>query len=416
MVGCSEENPTPEPPPTEPPVQPETPSEYDAYVTVEVPGTLSSQMPNTSFETLKIDGDLNGADIRYLRGIISSLTKIDLRDASIVSGGTPYYSTYMTEDGIIGEYMFSKLSGEFEIILPKNVTRIEKCAFEGSVGLIGIELPPVTYIGANAFFQCEKLLEITIPETVTKIDGQAFRGCKSLAKVALGNNISEMGVSCFCECSSLTSISLPDKLTEIPANFLDGTAIEQIVIPSATEIIGACAFQSCTKLEKITIGENVQKIDPWAFNLSENIKDVTINENNPFITIEAGIIYTKDFKEIVLNVTSSATELNIKDGVQRIRKEAFRTGSPEKLTLPASLTEIEQDAFSYAVKEVRCKSENPPKISWIIAIAPGQYVAVRAFKEATSTHASLYIPAGTTDQYVMAGYRVCFETITEAEF
>lgn len=413
LIGCSEDKPSPEPPPSEPPVQPELPSEYDVTVTVEVPGTLSSQMPSSSFKTIKIEGELNGADIRYLRGIISSLTKIDLEDASIVSGGVPYYSTYQTEDGIIGEYMFSNIGGEFEIILPKNAIRIEKSAFEGSTGLIGIELPQVSYIGVNAFYQCKNLKGITIPESVTKIDAQAFYKCESLSNITLGSNIIEIGTSCFFECSSLAAIALPDKLTEIPASFLDGTAIEQIVIPSATETIGKGAFQRCTKLEKIILGENVKEIDPWAFNLSENIKEVMISESNPFITIDAGIIYTKDFKEIVLNVTSKVSELDIKDGIQRIRKEAFRNASPEKLTLPASLMEIEQSAFSYAVKEVHCKGVKPPKISWTVAIGPGHYAGVYAFQQATQTHASLFIPTGTTDQYVMAGYRVCFETITE---
>lgn len=416
LVGCSKENPSPEPQPSEPPAQPEHPSEYDVNVTIDVPGTLSYKISNSQIKTIKINGKLNGSDIRYLRSIIPSLTKINLLNASIVSGGMPYYSTYITKDGTIGEYMFSNLSGDFEIILPQNVKKIEKSAFERTTGLNRIDIPSITYIGVNAFYQCENLKEITIPESVTKIGDQAFYGCKSLRKVDIGNNVTEIGIACFSECSSLTSITLPNKLTEIPDNFLDGTAINQIIIPSSIGIISRGAFQRCTQLVKITFGKNVKQIDPLAFNLSENIKEVTIDENNPFITIDSGIIYTKDFQEILLNMIYTATELDIKDGVKIIRKEAFRLLSPAKLTLPASLTSIEQDAFSYEVKEVHCRGEIPPKIRWTVAIAPGQYVGVYAFPNATITHAKLFVPNGSIDQYVMAGYRVCFETIIEESF
>ena len=309
--------------------------------------------------------------------------------------------------------MFSGLSGSFEIVLPKSVMEIKPKAFANSPGLLSVELPSITYIGDNTFYGCTNLKEIMIPQSVASIGNQVFEGCSSLAEVTFGSNVSSIGISSFCECSALTKITLPEKLKVISSNLLDGTAIEQIVIPSATETISIAAFQRCTKLKKVTIGKSVKEIHPWAFNLSENIETVTVDGNNSYLAIESGIVYSKDFKEIVLNVFSKKTELTIKDGVKKIREQAFRKGSPEKLILPASITEIEQGAFSYSVKEVHCKGMNPPKIQWTVSMGSGYYVGLYAFQQATSTHAALFIPKGMTDKYVLAGYRNCFETITE---
>lgn len=414
FIGCSKEEPQPEPTPN-PPVSPEQPSQYDVTVTVKMPGTLSSLIPSSSFKTIKIDGKLNGSDVRYLRGIISSLTKIDISNASIVSGGDAYFNlTHKTEDNVIGQYMFSQLSGSFEIVLPESVTEIKPKAFTDSPGLLGVELPSITYIGDDTFYNCTNLKKITIPTSVSRMGNQVFYGCTSLEKVTIGSNVSTIGMSSFYNCSSLSEITLPEKLKVISSNLLDGTSIEQIIIPSATETISTAAFQKCSKLKKVIIGKSVKEIHPWAFNLSNNINAVEIDKNNPYLTIESGIIYSKDFKDIVLNVFSKAIELTIKDGVEKIKEQAFGGLSPEKLILPASVKTIEHSAFSKSVKEVHCKGVNPPKILWNITVGSGHY-ALYAFRQAVETHAILFVPSGAKDNYTAptTGYRLCFETIYE---
>lgn len=64
----------------------------------------------------------------------------------------------------------------------------------------------VEEIGALAFYNCPKLSNIVIPETVRGIEGYAFGGCSSLtsirippASVGIGNNI-------FTGCKNLASV------------------------------------------------------------------------------------------------------------------------------------------------------------------------------------------------------------------
>lgn len=145
-------------------------------ITLNMPGTLENNIPNESFSRIKINGRINGTDIRCLRGIIPYLTHIDLGDATIVAGGDAYYNiTHKTEDNVIGRFMFSKLTGAFEIVLPKNAISMKQDAFAESSGLISVVLPP----------------------NITEIEQETFLNCTSLAKIKIGNTVKISGSTPF---------------------------------------------------------------------------------------------------------------------------------------------------------------------------------------------------------------------------
>ena len=76
-------------------------------------------------------------------------------------------------------------------IIPKGVTKIGDCAFEGCEGLTSIEIPDsVTEIGDFAFWGCEGLTSIEIPKGVTKIGDYAFESCEGLTSVEIPSNCS----------------------------------------------------------------------------------------------------------------------------------------------------------------------------------------------------------------------------------
>lgn len=65
---------------------------------------------------------------------------------------------------------------------------------------------------------------ITIPEkvtsngvtyTVTSLENNAFYKCESIQSVVLPNSVTLLGEYCFYDCCSLTSIDLPDGLTSL---------------------------------------------------------------------------------------------------------------------------------------------------------------------------------------------------------
>ena len=61
-------------------------------------------------------------------------------------------------------------------------------------------------IGEFAFFCCDSLTSIHIPEGVTKIGESAFVGCNSLTAISIPESVSVIETAAFCDCEGLVRI------------------------------------------------------------------------------------------------------------------------------------------------------------------------------------------------------------------
>ena len=64
----------------------------------------------------------------------------------------------------------------------------------------------VTSIGAYTFYNCGRLTNITIPDSINSIGNNAFTYCSSLTSVTIPSSVSYIGYRAFYECSSLASV------------------------------------------------------------------------------------------------------------------------------------------------------------------------------------------------------------------
>lgn len=189
-------------------------------------------------------------------------------------------------------------------------------------------------IGRSAFECCIVVTDIDLPETVTIIEDSAFADCRLLKFIDIPENIESLGRRLFYRCHELTLADpvLPDCATDLSGMFLNCHKIDKIVLPDTLTTIGSNAFYG-TAITEIIIPEGVTEIDDHAF-ASCNLTEITIPEKVERIGERA-------FSEC------DFTEINIPDSVKVIGDYAFADcENLAEINLGNDIQELGQDAFA----------------------------------------------------------------------
>ena len=206
----------------------------------------------------------------------------------------------------------------------------------------------VTWIGYQAFMNCNRLTSITIPNSITGIASEAFIDCSSLTNITIPDSVISIGYNAFYYCRSLTSINvsnnsknyssidgvlfnkdktqiisysagkketsyiIPDSVTSIADYAFDNcTRLTSITIPEGVTIIGSSAFDNCIRLTSIAIPNGVTSIAYGAFNECRSLTNITIPDSVTYIGA------------IAFYGCSSLTSITIPDSVTSVDKYAF---------------------------------------------------------------------------------------------
>ena len=215
--------------------------------------------------------------------------------------------------------------GLLEYEIKNNEIAITGCAYNA----VDVQIPKyienkkVTSIGDNAFYFCEALENIVIPNSVTSIGVGAFFNTAYYNNVAnWENNVLYIGnylisgkyekydeetnrkktifeVSgnysvkpgtkviasmAFKDCIFLKEITIPDGIVNIDYGvFGNCTSLTDITIPNSVIRIGNNAFWDCTSLTNIIIPDSVTNIGMWAFNSCTSLKNITIPDSAIYI-------------------------------------------------------------------------------------------------------------------------------------
>ncbi len=286
------------------------------------------------------------------------------------------------------------------LITVADITIISTGAFTNCPNLTTVDLGSVEQIGASSFEKCDKLEEITVPESTTEIGPGAFCSCNNLKSVSIlgavsfgtvdtdslnkedildSLGITEYGIfndmdyvyydrldcywhvdkGAFAYCTNLENVDLGSVTTIGNRAFSNCTGLTNtsVTIPSSVTSIGDDAFSGCTGLTSVTIPSSVTSIDSSAFYGCTGLTSVTIPSS--VTSIDSSAFYgctgltsvtipssVTSIDSYMFRGCTGLTSVTIPSSVTSIGSYAFYgcTGLTS-VTIPASVTSIESCAF-----------------------------------------------------------------------
>lgn len=273
----------------------------------------------------------------------------------------------------------------------------------------------VTRIAGGAFFWCENVTEIEIPETIIEIEENAFYCCAGLKSLHIPASVEIIeGARTFWRLAEIESITVADenKYYSCPpgSNCLienaTGTLLlgcKNSVIPNSVRIIGPSSFSHQKGINSIDIPEGVNTIGDAAF-YATGLRRVGLP--NSLTTIES----------IAFGCCFSLNQVNLPQSLEYIGDGAFHNcillGS---IIIPAKVNYIEQDAFLYCpLKEIISLRPEPIEISDKAFVYDYDDDEVLDYR--TQDNATLYVPIGSKEKYEHAAGWKLFKNIEEMDF
>jgi uncharacterized repeat protein (TIGR02543 family) len=286
------------------------------------PGTVTN---------LTVTGNINSADINYMRINMPVLAVLNLEAVSIVGNTMPSYA-------------FSGKTTLTSIKMPASIVSIGSGAFLGCIGLAGTLTIPNTVksIGGMAFYSCYGLTgSLTIPQGVDTIGANAFYDCTGLSgALNIPNSVKYIGNAAFNNCYGFTgSLTIPNSVTYIGDDAFYGCYgfTGSLTIPNSVTTIGSEAFFNCSGFkDNLTISHSVTIINSKTF---ENCSGFTGTLTIPNLVTTIG--------EAAFRNCSSFTGLSISGSVKSINNSAFAScsGFTGYLIIPDGVTFLGSSAF-----------------------------------------------------------------------
>ena len=218
----------------------------------------------------------------------------------------------------------------------------------------------VTSIGDMAFYDCENLENVTLPDSITRIGNNAFAHCNNLRLEALPDSLREIGNGAFAYCENLQLGSLPEKLEIIcESAFVHCNNLQLKTLPDSLRKIGENAFVDCENLQLEELPENLREIGDGAFIRCYGLKlkklpgELTRIGKYTFIGCYDLQLRTlpNNINEIGERAFMGCKNLPLEElprGIDMISNHAFEGCENLQLkTLPANLSLIDIGAFAY---------------------------------------------------------------------
>lgn len=166
-----------------------------------------------------------------------------------------------------------------------------------------------TLIKEDAFYECDKITEVVLPDGLQTIDTHAFWGCESLRYINIPNGVQTIGYGTFWGCSDLDYIDLPDSIETIEGGaFHYCDKLRSIRVPEGVKEIDTDTFAVCVNLLAVVLPSTITSIRCYAFNGDTRLRHLHIHSKCPeFIEVEDDAFEDYIFDNCTLYVPKGTT-------------------------------------------------------------------------------------------------------------
>lgn len=175
-----------------------------------------------------------------------------------------------------------------------------------------------------------------VPETVTQIGGGVFAGRNNLTEITISSRITNIGTAAFDGCGELVAVYFAENAEqEVPATG-DGAAEPAQPVEL---VIGMAAFRDCSKLKIIELPTRVRTLNHFVFYGTKSLTNKAADGSKfamPGVTeIKYQVFYN-----------SGIAMIEFSEGLTKIYTSAFAGSKLEQAVLPATLRQIDYQAFN----------------------------------------------------------------------
>lgn len=238
----------------------------------------------------------------------------------------------------IATYAFYDCDTLENITLPEGLIRIGSFAFSYCNNLINITLPEsLEEIYSYAFDGCENLQSVLLPEGLKVISDYAFRGCSSIKSITLPQGVNSIETGVFSGCSSLTNVVISAKNVtwREGSTFKGCSSLTSITLPEGITGIPAYSFDGCSSLQEIIVPESVTYIGKYAFSNCTSLQSIMLSDN------------VNSIGEYAFSGCSSLKSMQLPKKLTKINTGTFDGCTKLKnITFSEELSEIGDCAFS----------------------------------------------------------------------
>ena len=220
---------------------------------------------------------------------------------------------------VVADQAYYRKSGLDSVTLPEGIREIGQFSFARS-SLTEIVLPEGTRdIGYGAFYHCDDLKKVTLPDTVMCVEPKAFTYTLWVENFLYSTEekrdfLIEGGVLVAYRGTS-AEVKVPESVRVIAAEaFQDHSEIESVSLPDSLLTIGEGAFEDCSSLSRISFGKNLEEIKDRAFR-GTALREVSVPSSVKRLGLQAfgSALITYEGKEAEYTYETSATRLSNAD-------------------------------------------------------------------------------------------------------